>query len=127
MTFKTIFTVAVTLALGVCSSQSFAASTENGKVLVEGPDSASLRIVIRKVDDGPLLWVAKYQMGTKAWVTPGPHKISVMCVFQGPVAGMKEMLPGTAEINAKLGNTYHLVGSKISGQNACTVSAEEHT
>jgi hypothetical protein len=125
--FKTIFTVGVALALGVCSSQAASAPTENGKVLVEGPDSASLRILVRKVDDGPLLWVAKYQLGTSVWVTPGPHKVSVMCVFQGPIAGMNEMLPGSVEINAKLGSTYHLVGSKTFGQNACTVSAKEHT
>ncbi|MGH8273990.1 MAG: hypothetical protein ACRES9_07020 [Gammaproteobacteria bacterium] len=124
MNLKLIFVaVAIGFVAVGCSSYSPAASP-GAKILVKGADSSALRILIRQVDDGPLLWVGRYKMGTKVRVAPGNHEISVMCVFYG--SGMKEMLPGSVKINAVRGNTYLLSGSRASDGNTCKIKVEMH-
>jgi len=103
------------------------AIAESGKVLIKGIDTPSLRILIRKVDDGPLLWVSQHQLGTETWVAPGLHKINAMCEFHRSVAGgdVGEILPGTIEIDAKPGSEYHLTGSPNALK--CILKVEERT
>ncbi|MCL2310128.1 MAG: hypothetical protein FWC42_07640 [Proteobacteria bacterium] len=110
--------------LGIFAPAS-SAIAEGGKILIKGTDTPSLRVLIRKVDDGPLLWVSKYQLGTETWVTPGPHKINAMCEFHRPVTGgdVGEIVPGNIEIDAKPGNTYHLTGSQEALK--CLLKVEE--
>lgn len=121
MKIKLFFAAIATgfVAVG-CASYTPAASS-GASILVKGTDSSAQRILIRQVDDGPLLWVGRYTMGTKARVTPGMHEISVMCVFHE--SGMQEMLPGSVKIQAVRGNTYLLSGARAPDGNTCKVKA----
>jgi len=93
----------------------------DGRVLVEGSKSSSVHVNIRTVDGGDVLWVRGYRIGNQAWLTPGPHKIGVMCEFFYNWG--TKILPGNdVEIDVAQGNTYQLDGAMSSDGEDCEVT-----
>lgn len=90
------------------------------KVRIEGVDSPTVKVMIRTVDDGDILWVGGYSLGTKASVSPGSHKLSVMCEFRQSWGS--RLSPGQITIEAEAGKTYRLTGAEGPDSGDCVVT-----
>lgn len=88
---------------------------------LSGTDGGDMRVLIRKIDDGDILWVGGYNLGTKAKITPGQHVVSVMCEFH--FSGGSELKPGTLSLTVEPGKDYALAGAQSADGNSCTVTA----
>jgi hypothetical protein len=104
-----------------CSSLPQPISKADGKSLVQGTDNQSQRVLIRTLDNGDVLWVGQYQLGTEAWLAPGHHTIGVMCEFHNSWGN--ELSPGNVEIDVLPQHSYQLTGSP-KGQN-CVLEVKE--
>lgn len=98
---------------------SCARAGEAGQGKLSGTDSSAMRVLIRKIDSGDILWVGRYQLGTEAEIASGAHTVSVMCEFHEPYE--MELVPGTLSITVEAGKTYAVTGTR-SGK-SCDVSA----
>lgn len=112
----------LTLAICVLSACASSPIIESGKALVIGADTSSLRVMIRTIDDGEILWVGNYTLGTRALVQPGQRKINVMCEFRHSWGA--ELKPGNVTIDAVAGSTYDLSGSPSSDGKQCNVQVK---
>ena len=81
-----------------------------------------MRVAIKSIDDGEMLWVGMYELATKALVTPGEHKISVACEFSFP--GGKEIIHGDVSIDAETGKSYYLTGKKSKTTDRCDIKVK---
>jgi hypothetical protein len=97
------------------------ADTEPDKAKLRGEDSKSLKVMIRTVDDGEILWAGNYTLGTKAEVAPGLHKINVMCEFR--FSWGTKIMPGDIALDFEAGKTYDLVGTASADDKRCEVKA----
>lgn len=111
------------LLLGACSSLPASIAKQSGKALVKGVDTAPLKVMIRTVDDGDILWLGNYKLGTEAWVDPGIHKVNVMCEFHHSWGN--KLLPGNIEIETKEGVVYELMGT--AKEKTCAVVVTQRT
>ncbi len=108
-----------------CAAPAAGAQAKPGNVLVKGVDTAPLKVMIRTIDGGDVLWAGPYRLGTEAWVTPGAHRINVMCEFHHSWGQV--LLPGNVEIHAKSGVVYELTGDSAPGGKTCAVRVSQRT
>jgi hypothetical protein len=106
-------------ALLLAGSAAFAGEATGTLV---GKDSSDLRVLIRSIDNGDILWVGTYQLDTKAKVVAGAHTVSVMCEFNFGFG--KELLPGEVSITVEPGKKYNLDGAKAENGNRCTITVK---
>jgi len=90
--------------------------------LLAGANTRSLRVLIRTIDDGEILWVGQYQLATNAAIAPGQHKVNVMCEFN--YSWGSSMNPGNVVIDVQSGKTYDLTGAPSEGGKDCDVEAK---
>src|SRR4029077_11202622 len=93
----------------------------NGSRL-QGTDTESLRVLIRQIDDGALLWVGKFKLGTTAVVVPGHHKIKVMCELRHSWG--TELKHGELTLEAERDRIYDLVGRRSQSEGGCDIEAK---
>jgi hypothetical protein len=98
---------------------------EDGKALLLGTDTSKARVLFRKLDDGPLLWIAPMTLGTKLSLDPGHHTLNVMCQFNS--YGMSRLVPGTIAIDVEAGHVYDVTGTLASGELKCDVAVSKHS
>ena len=97
------------------------ASAEDATGTLDGNQGGDMRVLIRKIDDGPILWAGGYQLGTGAKIAAGHHDVSVMCeLTQG---GMVMLAPGSLSIDVEANKIYKLAGTLSSDQKKCAVTA----
>ncbi|EIW90569.1 hypothetical protein AGRI_01830 [Alishewanella agri BL06] len=116
---KNIALIISILAAASCASNSV--SRKPGDALLIGENSSTLKVMIRTIDDGEILWVGNYTLGTRAVVAPGEHKVNVMCEFKFSW-GIK-MVPGNIQINAQSSTDYKITGRLSSDEKSCNLSA----
>ena len=87
-----------------------------------GASSTALRVLIRRIDQGPILWDAPLKPATKASIAAGEHTISVMCEVHK--SGMQMMLPGSITITLEGGRIYDLSGQPDTEKLRCVVTAK---
>lgn len=90
------------------------------KARIEGVDSPTVKVMIRTIDDGDILWAGGYTLGTKASVPPGPHKLSVMCQFHQSWGS--RLAPGEVSLDAVAGKVYRLDGAEAPNGGDCAVT-----
>lgn len=112
--------VPVALLFGSATLVSFAGDADAQLI---GASSSGLRVLIRKVDEGPILWDAPLKPATKASLSAGEHKISVMCEVHK--SGSQMMLPGSVTLTVEAGRIYDLSGDADTAKLRCTVTAKE--
>lgn len=88
---------------------------------IEGVENSTVKVMIRTVDDGEILWVRGYQLGTTTDVLPGTRKINVMGEFR--TAWGARLTPGNVTIEAEAGKTYRL--NARPGDQGCDVIVEQ--
>lgn len=101
------------------------AGDEPEKAKLRGADTSSLKVMIRTIDDGEILWAGNYQLGTQAEVAPGQHKINVMCEFR--YSWGTKLMPGNVTLDFEPGKTYDLVGAVSSDEKQCEIQADVRT
>jgi hypothetical protein len=118
MTFRLFALVAVTTSIVGCASQGTAVRPPANSLLI-GADNSNARVLIKSVDNGPTLWSAPGALGSKVTITPGVHKVEVVC----EASGSGHFAPGNVTIDVQPGHTYDLAGSVAPGANECNVTA----
>lgn len=118
MKFRLLVLALVSAAILGCASQSVPARPPTTSLLI-GTDSSSARVLIKSVDNGPTLWASPGALATRASITPGHHKIDVVCEFRGSL----HFAAGDVTVDVVPGHTYDLVGSLAPGATRCNVSA----
>jgi hypothetical protein len=118
MTLRPFILVAVTASIVGCASQP-ATVRQPATSLLVGTTSPTARVLLKSVDNGPTLWAAPGVLTTKATITPGVHKIEVMCESQGSL----HFVTGELTLDVQPGHTYDLMGSLAPGAERCSVSA----
>ena len=73
---------------------------------IQGVDSPAVKVMIRTVDDGEILWVGQYRLGTTTEVMPGTHKFNVMCEFRASWGS--RLTPADVIVEVEAGETYWL-------------------
>ena len=104
--------------LAGCKSTHQATSPDKG--LLVGEDSSIVKVMIRKIDEGEILWAGGYKLGTTAPIAIGNHKVSIMCEFT--FSWGKKLLPGNLDIDVKPGIIYKVTGKPSSDEEKCLVS-----
>jgi hypothetical protein len=84
-----------------------------------GGDNSGMRVFIQRIDDGPIPWAHPGALTTRVTITPGQHRVSVMC--EGGASG--GFLLGDFSLDVQPGRTYDLAGSAPSGAKSCEASA----
>lgn len=115
MRLRAVFAALISaLAIG-CATQPQPAPAARDATLIGG-DNAGMRVFIKRVDDGAILWAYPGALGTRVTITAGQHRVAVMCEGGG-------FLPGELTIDVQPGRTYDLVGSAQPGAKSCEVAA----
>ncbi|WP_025565249.1 hypothetical protein [Psychromonas sp. SP041] len=78
MQFK--FLAIILLSL-MSSCQFTPQKVESEKGLLIGEDSSNVKVLIRQIDKGEILWTKNYQLGTTASIEIGTHTVSIICEF----------------------------------------------
>ena len=110
--------VALSASITGCAAQATAARPQATGLLI-GANNSIARVLIKSVDNGPTLWALPGALGNKVTITPGLHKVEVMCEFQGSL----HFAPGGLTIDVQPGRTYDLVASAAPGADRCNVLA----
>jgi len=110
----------LTLIFAISSYTSSSASESTGDALLIGEDSPSLKVMIRTIDDGEILWVGNYTLDTKAVVAPGEHIVDAMCEFR--YSWGTKMAPGKININAQSNTDYKITGLLSDDERSCKLS-----
>lgn len=118
MPFRFLTMIVMGASIVGCASQGAAVRPPPNSLLV-GVDNSSARVLIKNVDNGPTLWASPGVLTTKATITPGVHRIEVVCESQGSL----HFVSGDVTIDVQPGHTYELVGSVAPNANRCDVSA----
>ncbi|WP_345552578.1 hypothetical protein [Microbulbifer aestuariivivens] len=106
------------LTISGCASNSV--SRAPGDALIIGEDSSSLKVMIRTIDGGEILWVGNYTLGTKASISPGEHNVNAMCEFK--YSWGTKLLPGNITINAQPNTDYKITGRLSNDEKSCELS-----
>jgi len=96
-------------------------AADSSQVSIVGADTSTMKVLVRKIDEGEILWVGQYKLGTRASTTAGSHKINVMCQFIDPA--FTEYWPGNVTIEAQAGEVYNLTGAPSKDGKSCDVQA----
>jgi len=115
MMFRLFILVAVSTSIVGCASQPAPQQTS----LLIGGASSSARVRIKSVDSGPTLWASRGALATRATITPGVHKVEVVCESEGSL----HFAPGQVIIDVQPGHTYDLTGSMGPDATLCNVTA----
>lgn len=116
MTLRALFPALISaLAIG-CAAQPAPAPAPRDATLIGG-DNAGMHVLIKRVDDGEILWAHQGALGTRITITAGQHRVGVMC------EGGAGILAGEVTIDVQPGRTYDLVASASPGAKSCEVSA----
>ncbi len=116
MTLRVLFPALIgAMAIG-CAAQPPAAPAPRDATLIGG-DNAGMHVLIKRVDDGEILWAHQGALGTRVTITAGQYRVGVMC------EGGAGFLPGELTIDVQPGRTYDLVASAAPGAKSCEVSA----
>jgi hypothetical protein len=113
---------ALTIALALACTFATRSIADDTDAQLIGASSTALRVLIRKIDQGPILWDAPLKPATKASIAAGEHTISVMCEVHK--SGVQMMLPGSITIILEAGRIYDLYGQPDTGKLQCVVTAK---
>jgi hypothetical protein len=102
-----------------CSTLPQQIEKAEGRVLVKGNNTSAVRVLIRTVDGGDVLWIDGDDLGSEAWLDPGHHSIGVMCRFQSSWG--TRVVPGQVEIDVVAGSTTRLDGTIDADGKRCLV------
>lgn len=115
-----ITVAAVGTAMLGCAAQQASQSDRQSAMLV-GSDALGARVLIKNVDGGPTLWAQPGALGTRVTITPGHHKVTVMCQFG------THFVDGELTIDVQPGRTYDLTASAPEGGSGCNVTASSRS
>ena len=101
--------------------QSTPQNAESGKGLLIGEDSSAVKVMIRQIDKGDILWEGNYKLGTTASIEVGNHTVSIMCEFS--YSWGKKLSPGTLNIDIKPDTVYNVSGKLSPSGDNCLVVA----
>lgn len=104
---------------------SYSRLAPEGKVAIVGPQQRSIAVLIRSIDDGPVLWVDGYHLADFAFVDPGTHEVRAVCL-QSFAMGQR-LVHVVVPIDASLGKVYSIAPKKIDQKiGRCMVKVEIH-
>jgi len=106
---------------GVIGCASASSSKIAGQGFLSGADNSKLRLLIRTINEGEILWVGNYKLGTQSPIEVGSKKVSVMCEFF--YSWGTKMMPGEITIDIKADVTYKLNGTPSADDKTCVISA----
>ena len=73
--------IIIAIALGVsCTALPTGYSKAPTRSLVRGESNRDSNVLIRKVNDGEMIWRGANNLGNEVWLEPGTHKVAVMCI-----------------------------------------------
>jgi hypothetical protein len=110
------------VAVLICTIANRPSLADDSEAQLIGASSSALRVLIRKIDNGPILWDAPLKPATKASLAAGEHTISVMCEVHK--SGMQMMLPGSVTLTVEAGRIYDLTGDPDTNNLRCAVTAK---
>ncbi len=113
--------IRASLPLLLCASAVIAEESGPASAQLVSTVSKGIRVLIRSIDSGPILWDAPLKPATKATAVPGEHQISVMCQIQK--SGMMMTLPGTMTLMLEAGRTYDIFGEASPDNRRCVPTA----
>jgi hypothetical protein len=117
MNLRTALTAIVSLA---CAAVSLADELPSASAQIRGADTKNLRVLIRTIDDGEILWVAKFKLGTTASVSPGHHRLALMCELHETYGLI--LKPAKLELDAEAGKTYALTANVTPESKGCEIA-----
>ncbi len=103
-----------------CTTEPASARAPATAMLV-GATAAGTRILIKSVDQGPTLWSETSALGSRVWITPGHHKVHVICEVDG------SMVDKEVTMYVQAGQVYDLVGSPNRGPEKCDVAVSSRS
>ncbi len=101
-----------------CKSTSLEPELDEG--LLIGEDSSDVKVMIRTIDQGQILWVGSYKLGTTAPISIGEHNVSIICEFTYPWG--TKLVPGNLNIDVAPDTTYKIKGELSIDDKRCLVS-----
>lgn len=114
------YTAIVTILLIISGWASDAYSRGKGEAQLIGENSSNLKVMIRTIDNGDILWVGNYKLGTKASVKLGVHNINAMCEFK--YSWGTKLVPGDITINIESDAKYKITGQLSKDEKRCELS-----
>ena len=115
---KNLVLLITIFAISGCASNTVSRSP--GDALLIGENSSSLKVMIRTIDDGEILWVGNYSLGTNAVIAPGEHEVNAMCEFK--YSWGTKLVPGNININVQQNTDYELTGRLANDKKSCDLS-----
>ena len=98
MSLRSLFPALIgAMAIGCAVQPPPAAAARNATLI--GDTAAGAHVFIKQVDGGEILWAHQGALGTRVTITPGQHRIAVMCEGDS-------FLPGELSIDVQPGRTY---------------------
>ena len=110
----------ITVVLFCVLTATAASPAETASATIRGTDTKKLRVLIRMIDGGDILWVGKFKLGTTATITPGHHTVSVMCELRESYGLI--LKPGKIELDVAVGQTYDLTATVTPESRGCDIS-----
>lgn len=95
---------------GPVTAQASPAAPEEGASVLVGADTPEVRVLIWRIDEGPVLLTTPTTLGTRASIRPGDHRVNVVCEFKDLVAA-PPLLPSDLSNDVRFGT---LVGGDVS-------------
>ncbi len=117
---KVFSTIILLFCISGCVSTNNSINKVAGQGHLIGKNSDSLRVLIRKIDNGDILWAGTYKLATNAPITKGTHKVFAMCEFN--YSWGQQLIPGEFQLNVKPDTVYHLNGSKSKDGERCNIT-----
>lgn len=107
-------------ALLCAFSVAAASADESASATIRGSDSKKLRVLIRTIDGGDVLWVGKFKLGTTATIAPGHHTVAVMCELRESYGLI--LKPGKIDLDVAAGRTYNLAATATAESRGCDIA-----
>jgi len=92
---------------------------DDGKALLIGTDTSTMRVLFRTLDHGPVLWASPGILGSKLSVEPGHHRLHVTCQFTS--TGNSLVTAGNVEFDVEGGNIYDVTAILDQSGQKCDV------
>ncbi len=123
MHFKYSYAFFIGVVLLFADSIGNALAADDMVSILAGKNTKDLRVLIRNIDGGEVLWAKNYTLDTQASIQPGPHQVSVMCEFRHSWGN--ELLPGNVSLQVEANKTYVLSGIASTDGKTCVVAASQ--